>query len=265
MRKKLLLPFLFALVSTMFFGCSSDSDINAATKTTDSNYTTDLSSHTLMIYCGAGMTKPFTAITDKFKEETGCEVSVTYANAGQIQSQISLSEEGDFFIAGSSDELEAVSDYISEKTDLVKHIPVLAVAADNPLDIACLNDLVSEHAALVIGDTKATPIGKIAFKAFSNLSIYEDLNIIATTTTAPELITAITVDEADAAIVWKENCNVNGVEIVPTTDLDKYIKTVPAAKLTCSTDAEATKAFMNFLSTKDAQDIWVSYGYEICE
>ena len=52
--------------------------------------TPDLTGHTLMIYCGAGMTKPFQEIADSFKAATGCEMNVTYANAGQIQSQIDI-------------------------------------------------------------------------------------------------------------------------------------------------------------------------------
>ena len=34
--------------------------------------TPDLTGHTLMIYCGAGMTKPFQEIADSFKAATGC-------------------------------------------------------------------------------------------------------------------------------------------------------------------------------------------------
>ena len=53
----------------------------------------DLSGHTLMIYCGAGMTEPFEEIAAAFGEQTGCEMNVTYANAGQIQTQITTAEE----------------------------------------------------------------------------------------------------------------------------------------------------------------------------
>ncbi|MCD8168947.1 MAG: hypothetical protein LUE94_06460, partial [Clostridiales bacterium] len=37
----------------------------------------DLTGHTLMIYCGAGMTKPFQEIADPFKNAPGCEVNAT--------------------------------------------------------------------------------------------------------------------------------------------------------------------------------------------
>ena len=44
-----------------------------------------LSEESLMIYCGAGMQKPFQEIADAFGKKTDCEVNVTYANAAQIQ------------------------------------------------------------------------------------------------------------------------------------------------------------------------------------
>lgn len=85
-----------------------------------------------MIYCGAGMAAPFQEIADAFKDATGCQVNATYANAGQIQSQITTTEEGDMFVAGSGDELKPVESYVEDKKDLVKHIPVLAVQSGNP-------------------------------------------------------------------------------------------------------------------------------------
>ena len=111
--------------------------------------TPDLTGHTLMIYCGAGMTKPFQEIADSFKAATGCEMNVTYANAGQIQSQITTSEEGDMFIAGSAEELKPVESYVSESKALVKHIPVLAVQSGNPKNITSLAGLAEEGVSIL--------------------------------------------------------------------------------------------------------------------
>ncbi|MFQ7877270.1 substrate-binding domain-containing protein, partial [Enterocloster sp.] len=176
--------------------------------------TPDLTGHTLMIYCGAGMTKPFQEIADSFKAATGCEMNVTYANAGQIQSQITTSEEGDMFIAGSAEELKPVESYVSESKALVKHIPVLAVQSGNPKNITSLAGLAEEDVSLIIGDIDSTPIGKIAKKALTDAGIFDKVQIEASTATAPQMATAIAAGEADAAIIWKENCDAQGVEIV---------------------------------------------------
>ena len=227
--------------------------------------TPDLTGHTLMIYCGAGMTKPFQEIADSFKAATGCEMNVTYANAGQIQSQITTSEEGDMFIAGSAEELKPVESYVSESKALVKHIPVLAVQSGNPKNITSLAGLAEEDVSLIIGDIDSTPIGKIAKKALTDAGIFDKVQIEASTATAPQMATAIAAGEADAAIIWKENCDAQGVEIVDNSGLEDYIKTIPAASLSCSADHDARQAFLAYLNSGDVQEIWLKYGYEIAE
>ena len=227
--------------------------------------TPDLTGHTLMIYCGAGMTMPFQEIADSFKAATGCEMNVTYANAGQIQSQITTSEEGDMFIAGSAEELKPVESYVSESKALVKHIPVLAVQSGNPKNITSLAGLAEEGVSLIIGDIDSTPIGKIAKKALTDAGIFDKVQIEASTATAPQMATAIAAGEADAAIIWKENCDAQGVEIVDNSGLEDYIKTIPAASLSCSADHDARQAFLDYLNSGDVQEIWLKYGYEIAE
>ena len=97
----------------------SDTSVSGAGTSADSPKLPDLTGHTLMIYCGAGMAAPFQEIADAFKDATGCQVNATYANAGQIQSQITTTEEGDMFVAGSGDELKPVESYVEDKKDLV--------------------------------------------------------------------------------------------------------------------------------------------------
>ena len=225
----------------------------------------DLAGQSLLIYCGAGMKEPFQKIADAFKEETGCEMNVTFANAAQIQSQIGESKEGDFFIAGSAEELQPVSQYISTSVDLVKHIPVLAVATGNPKGITGLEDLGKPNITTVIGDPESTPIGKIAKKAFADFNIAKAVNIVATTTTAPQLATVIAAGEADAAIVWKENCKVDGVAICDTPDMLSYTKVVSSGRLNFKEDSPAADAFSEFLVSDTAHGIWNAFGYDVVQ
>ena len=45
--------------------------------------------------------------------------------------------------------------------------------------------------------------------------------------------------------------------------MEKYIKPVPAALLTCVADANAANEFMDFLDSDTAKEIWQKYGYEL--
>lgn len=252
------------LACSLLAGCSSQSAGEEQQGAQSEPAAASLEGETLNIYCGAGMTDAFQGIADAFQEETGCTMNVTYANAAQIQTQISTTEQGDFFVAGSADELKPVSDYVASQVDLVKHIPVLAVPADNPANITGLADLAHADRVLV-GDPEATPIGKIAQNALTKLGIWDGLmesGAITTTTTAPQISTALASGEGDAGIVWKENVTDDGAVIVDTADLDPFVKTIPVATLTCASDSPAVQAFSEFLQTDAAWDIWAQFGYE---
>lgn len=251
-----------ALAGGVLAGCSSSQDEQGSQPVPAESRA--LEGKTLDIYCGAGMADPFQKIADTFEDETGCVMNVTFANAAQIQTQITTTDQGDFFIAGSAEELKRVEDYIASSTDLVKHIPVLAVPADNPKEITGLADFVNADRVLV-GDPDSTPIGKIAQKALTQLGLLDSLlssDVLTTTTTAPQIASALASGEGDAGIVWKENATIDGVNIVDTSDLDAFVKTVPSAELTCSENAEAAAAFSDFLQTDEVWDIWAEYGYE---
>lgn len=224
-----------------------------------------LEGRSLSIYCGAGMKDPFGEIADAFKAQTGCEMNVTYANAAQIQTQITTTNEGDFFIAGSRDEFDKVYDHIASSVDLVKHVPVIIVPAANPYGIAAVADL-GKVKSLLIGDPDATPIGKIAKNALTKAGVWDSLNasgVITTTTTAPQISAALARGEGDAGIVWKENATSDGISIVGKDAMEPYIKTVPAGLLKSSADTATAQAFNDFLQTDAAHDIWTRYGYEI--
>jgi molybdate transport system substrate-binding protein len=267
---KLITLLIICLAAFLFAGCGGGSEPAGDQTTEDqpagdqpTENTIDLSGKALHIYCGAGMSKPFEVIAQAFKEETGCEMEVVYANAAQIQTQIKTTEEGDLFIAGSAEELTPVEEFVSDRKELVKHIPVLAVQKGNPLGIAGLNDLTKEGVEVVLGDAEATPIGKLSNKALADLGIQDSVNVIARSATAPELINALSLGECDAIIVWKENAGGDEIEIVNTTDLDKYIKVVPAASLTFTADPDTLNVFLEFLDTDTAKNIWKDNGYEV--
>ena len=266
--------------SALFAGCSSSSGSASASSSVASASASasasaasasasasaaSLTGSQLNIYCGAGMTDPFTEIAEAFEKATGCKMNITFANAAQIQTQIDTTKEGDFFIAGSAEELKPVEQYVQESESLVKHIPVIAVPTANPKGIAGLADLANAD-TLLIGDPESTPIGKIAKKALTDAGIWEGLNAkgaITTTTTAPQIATALANGEGDAGIVWKENVKADGATIVETADLDSYVKVIPAALLTSVADEVAAAEFQDYLGTTEAQDIWKKYGYEL--
>ena len=224
----------------------------------------DLKGKTLIIYCGAAMKEPVTTITDNFKKATGCDVNLIFGNGAQSQSQIQTTNEGDLFIAGAASELKNIKEanMVTATKDLVQHIPVIAVPKGNPGNVKTIADL--GKVRLVLGDAESTPIGKIADAVLTDAGIKDTANIVARTSTAPEMITALSTGEADAAIVWKETAEgKDNVEIVDIDEMKPYIKTIPAASLSCTSAPDALAEFLKYLDTDDAHKVWEKAGYVI--
>ena len=190
------------------------------------------------------------------------EPKITSTAASQIQSQINTAQEGDLFIAGAVEELKPVEKYESARKDLVKHIPVLAVAKGNPLGISGIKDLGRSDIRVVHGDAKATPIGKIADKAIADAGLTGKVNVVSRGVTAPSIFHALKVGECDAIIVWKENVSPD-MDIVADPAMDAYVKTIPAASLSVSEHPEGQKLLLDFLNTDDAHAIWEKHGYVV--
>ena len=261
LSKLLLCCMIFGMALFALAGCAGQ---DASEEGNEAQQTVSLAGKNLFVYCGAGMTKPFQEIADAFEAETGATVEITFGNAAQIISQITTTQQGDLFIAGDEGELDKIKEeFVSDTKPLVKHIPVIVVTEGNPKGITTLADFAKEDVRVVLGDNQATPIGKLADKALEKAGVLDQVNIIARSTTAPEIANTLALGECDASILWKENANIDGIEIVEDEEMTQFIKTIPAASLNCSQNQEALSAFLTFLDSKTTTDIWQNYGYEL--
>ncbi len=217
------------------------------------------------VYCGAGMKKPFLEIAKVYEDEAKVNVDVTVGNAAEIKSQITESQDGDIWIAGGESELKSLyeKDMIGEVISLVKHVPVVAVSKELQVDIKSPKDLTKSGINAVVGDAESTPIGKIAQKFLKKQGIDGKVNIIANTCSSPVMITALQTNEANVAIMFKENAiNKDGVEVLDMPEINDHIMSVQAVELSTSKNVDETADFMAWIETEKPKGIWAKYGYE---
>ncbi|MBR2028321.1 MAG: substrate-binding domain-containing protein [Oscillospiraceae bacterium] len=262
MKKLLSLVLALALCVSMAACSSAPASSEGETAGTE---TPSIAGTELLVFSGAGLANPVQEIADAFAAETGCTPQIVFAPTGQLIAQIQSTESGDLIIAGAVDELANMkTEEITSTIELVKHIPVLAVAAGNPKNITSVADLGAEGITVLFPDPETTPMGKIAVKAFKEAGIYENIDIAANTTTAANAMTAMAAGQADAAILWKENAATNSaIEILDVPEMEKYIKIVPIAELSYSANEPARTAFVEYMQSQTALDIWAKHGYEV--
>jgi len=221
----------------------------------------------LLVYSGAGLRKAMEEIAALFQEDTGIMVLFSYGGSAHCISQILTVDKGDAFLPGDVAELQKLleKDKIDRQTPVVLHVPVLAVPVGNPAGITGIEDLAEPGVKVILGDPEANPIGKLADKALKDFGLFEKVepNIVARAATVNELFASLALGQADAAVIWEDNLVGNeDIELIETTDLDNYIKTVPVVSLKCSTNPEAANRFVEFVAGEKAMAVWEKCGFK---
>lgn len=266
LRFSLIMVMVFLLMAVLAVGCGS-TDPATGSSQMEQESQPDSTADNILVYCGAGLRRPMEELGQLFQEETGTCVQFSFGGSAQCVSQILTVNKGDVFLPGDVAELKQLQEKnkILEQKPVVLHIPALAVPKGNPAGITGLKDLTKPGIKVVLGDPQANPIGKLADKVLKGAEIFDQVepNIVARTATASELVTYLSMEQADAAVIWEDNLVGNDqIEVVPTSEFEKFIKTVPAALLDCSLKPEIGKKFMEFVSSPAGLNIWEKWGFK---
>lgn len=203
----------------------------------------------------------------------GVKVTPTYASSGDLQTQIENGLKADVFMSASNKQMNALADenLVDNKTNLqfLENKVVLIVPKDSNANISSFDDLKNVNGNIAIGDPESVPAGQYGKEVLNNTGIWTDVESkLSLGKDVTEVLNQVAQGSAECGIVYatdaKSNDNVKVVCEAP----DNTLKTpviYPVAALKNSTDSSATKAFMDFLQTKEAKDIFVEYGFTLHE
>ncbi|WMW23431.1 substrate-binding domain-containing protein [Methanolobus mangrovi] len=146
------------------------------------------------------------------------------------------------------------------------HVPVIITPPENPANISSLDDLTNDGVSVVFGDSEAAAIGVLCQKMLTNKGIYEHVeeNVVAKGATVNELVTYVSLGQADASTVWedlvRDNEDVNMIEI---PEGDNIIKIVPIATLKSSENPELADEFVQFVISDEGKAVFEEYGFTL--
>lgn len=256
-KKVLISGLVLLLVSIMFIGCAQKQQ-----NTTKSNE----EKKSLFIYCAAGVNKPMEEIAQSFEKKYGVKIEYTYANSSELIGQMEVSHKGDLCVLASDEDYETANkkNLTLEKKDLVYHVPVIAVSKGNPAGINSIKDFSKSGVKIILGDSKTSPLGKLASKLFAKAGIEEQVksNVVSTVPTVNEIVTFLSMKKADASIVWEDNAlNASkDIDLIQIPKEENTIKVVPISTLQSSKDKELSKKFMDFTASDEGKSIFVKYN-----
>jgi molybdate transport system substrate-binding protein len=207
---------------------------------------------------------------EKYK---GAKVTPTYASSGDLQTQIENGLETDVFMSASNKQMNALinESLIDNGTNLqfLENKVVLIVPANSTSNISSFDDLANTSGVIAIGDPESVPAGQYAKEVLTNLGIWDSVESkLSLGTDVTAVLNQVAQGSADCGIVYSTDAKSNGdVKVVceaPEGSLNTSV-IYPVAMIKDAKDADAAKAFMDFLQTKEAKDVFVEYGFTIHE
>ena len=203
----------------------------------------------------------------------GVKVTPTYASSGDLQSQIENGLEADVFMSAANKQMNnlAQKGLVDNKTNvqLLENKVVLIVPKDSNSNISSFEDLKKVNGTIAIGNPESVPAGQYAKEVMTNLGVWNDTQSkLSLGTDVTAVLNQVAQGSADCGIVYSTDAKSNnGVKVVCEAP-DNALKTpviYPVAQLNNTKHPDAAKAFMDFLQTKEAKDVFVEYGFTIHE
>ncbi len=236
----------------------------------------------LIVFAAASLTETLTEIADLYKE-TAPDVNLIYTfdSSGTLKTQIQEGADCDVFISAAPKQMNQLDitaseeanpeklDYIMEGTrvNLLENKVALCTAEGNPADINSFDDLTEAlktgKVMLAVGNSDV-PVGQYTQKIFN----YYDLNEaeIAKNLTygsnVKEVTTAVVESIADAGIIYATDAFSAGLKPVDTATKEMCGQVIyPAAVMKDSAHPEEAKAFLEFLKSEEAAEVFESVGF----
>ena len=242
---------------------------------TNATNATNLDGQTVNLAAAASLKNAFDEkLIPMFQEKyPGVTVTPTYASSGDLQSQIENGLEADVFMSAANKQMNALADedLVNNDTNLqfLENKVVLIVPKDSTANITSFEDLKDANGTIAIGDPESVPAGQYGKEVLTNLGIWDAVESkLSLGTDVTSVLNQVAEGSADYGIVYatdaKSNDNVKVICEAPESALKTPV-IYPVAMLKDSKNPEAAQAFLDFLQTKEAKDVFVEYGFTIHE
>jgi molybdate transport system substrate-binding protein len=244
MKRTIIFMVAILFCSAIALGCIEEAQDATTTDETSGELTRPETeeTHSLLVYCGAGIRKPMDELGSLFFEK------------------------GDVYMPGATYYFDiakekGITDY---EQRVAYHVPVIAVPEGNPAGITSLADLTKPGVTVILGDSKAAAIGKLANAILEKNGLYDAVanNTIARGATVNELVVYTSMKQADASIIWADLVvNSKKMEIVEIPREQNIIKIIPIGTLVSSEQKDAATKFVDFVASPEGKAIFEKHGF----
>lgn len=255
-------------VSLFICGCTSTSTTNSTADTglnVQASNASSASENSLLVYCGAGMKEPMDEIAKIFEQNTGIKIKYTYGGSEQLLSQIELYQKGDVYMPGALGDIQSAREkgFVNRTQDIVYHVITIVVPKGNPKNITSLEDMAKPGVRVALGEPTGPAIGNSTKKMLTKDGLWDSINAnsVVKTGTVNELLTYVSMNQADAAIVYEDLYNPASMEKIDIPKNQGKVDIVPIGTLVFSKNKADAERFVNFVGSDEGKAIFEKNGF----
>ncbi len=278
MKKLLSLLLALSLVLALTACGSKDDGANDADTQDDAAEPVEL-----IVFAAASMTETLNEIAEMYKE-VAPNVNITYNfdSSGKLLTQISEGADCDLFISAAPQQMNAMDGSLIDdkdknpdgldlivtdsRIDLLENKVTLAVPEGNPKGIESFDQLAQllkgGDVLLAIGNSDV-PVGQYTQKIFAYYGLDESAMTDCLTygNNVKEVTTQVSEAAADCGIIYATDAFSAGLEVVDSATAEMCGQVIYPAAVLKGEKEEAAQAFLDYLQTADAMEVFKSVGF----
>lgn len=228
----------------------------------------------LTIFAAASLTETLTELKTTYEADHP-EVTITYNfdSSGTLLTQIREGAGCDLFLSAAQKQMDALEEegalLEGSRVDLLENQVVLCVPGDNPKAIADFDGLAQ---ALTSGDilmamgNSDVPVGQYTQKILAWYGMEEEALAAAGRITygsnVKEVVTQISEGSVDCGVVYRTDASSAGLRVMDCAAAEMCGQVIcPAAVLGASEHSQAAQAFLDFLQSTAAMEVFEKAGF----
>lgn len=238
----------------------------------------------LTVFAAASMTETLTEIAELYKAVApNVTLVFNFDSSGTLKTQIEEGADCDVFISAAPKQMNALDsaadaqgnpdglDFVLQgsRIDLLENKVALAVSEGNPKAIesydALVEGLKNGTVMLAMGNADV-PVGQYTQKIFTYYELNEEelasAGCITYGTNVKEVTTQVAEAVVDCGIIYATDAFSGGLTVVDTATAEMCGQVIyPASVLNMSKNAEAAQAFLDYLTSEEAGQVFEAVGF----
>ena len=227
----------------------------------------------VMVSAAASLTDSLKAIATNYEKTSGDTITFNFGASSTLARQIEAGAPADIFFSADEAQMNVLAtngliDPATRKSVLGNSL-VVVVPGDSTLQINSANDLTNSVVKqIALADPKAVPAGVYAKAWLTKLQLWPAVEPkVVPTENVRAALAAVAAGNVDAGVVYKTDAAISrkvkiAYEVPPADGPDiRY----PVALVKSSPQPEAAKKFLDYLSSKQAGQVFTQYGFLLRE